>query len=114
MSLIIWFEFWLSIKMDAEGRHVHDSALGIPKRACKFIFFILVNNFASKSEISIEPSSPETTSVALNVHLLESTFVLNLRERSKLQYWRIGMATDDLVKVDTCLYFLTKGECHNS
>ena len=115
MGLFIWLELWLSIEMDAKGGHIHDSVLRVPEGRCQLVcIFSSVNNFTCKAEISIEPSSPKATSVALDIHLLESKLVVNLSVRGQFQNWGISMAPDNLVKVNPLINFVSKSKSYDS
>lgn len=115
MGLFIWLELWLSIEMDAKGGHIHDSVLRVPEGRCQLVcIFSSVNNFTCKAEISIEPSSPKATSVALDIHLLESKLVVNLSVRGQFQNWGISMAPDNLVKVNPLVNFVSKSKSYDS
>lgn len=90
MVLLVEFKFGIgvTIKMDANIWDATDSFLRVPKVGSNFLcFFILNDNFTSKAEITIEPSSPDATTILLNVHLLETKFILNLVVWSKLNNW---------------------------
>jgi hypothetical protein len=81
--------------MDAKRWNIANSSLGVIEHACKFT--ILFNNdFSSETKITVEPSSPETTSIGLDVELLETTFGASFSSWCKLEDRRVSMTSDTL------------------
>ena len=99
MVLLVGVELSSSVQVNAEGWHVDDGLLGVPKfRGQLVCIFLLDNDFASKTKISIEPCSPKSTAIALDIHLLESKLVVYLGMWSQLQNWGISVASNNFEK----------------
>ena len=113
MSLLIWFESIFSIKMNTEGRHIHYCWFGVPKHWGELLVRALDDDLTSEAKVSIEPGSPEATTVALHVQLLESNFVFLLWVWSKLKDRWISMASNNLEISNTLINLLTHGKSHN-
>jgi len=79
MSLFVWRECSsVSIKMNTKRWNIADCLLGVPENRTHF-FGILVLDYdlSGKSKISIKPSSPKSTTIALDRHLLGTKFIVN-------------------------------------
>ena len=65
VRLFIWFELFLTIQVDAQRAHFAKRSLCVPVSALELLAVLSHNDhFTSKSEISVEPRSPQTTSVS--------------------------------------------------
>ena len=70
-------------QMNCQVRNLQDRILGTPILRHKFATF-LDDNLASKSQVSVEPSVPESASVRLHCELLVSSLVIHLRCSAEL------------------------------
>ena len=78
VRFFVGFKFVTSVEMDAKTWNVHDCIFRIPEITPHGIaFFVLHNNFACKSQISIKPCSPKTTSIGLDVELVVTQLIVN-------------------------------------
>lgn len=100
-SIELKFIIWGSVEVNTKTWDVHDGLVGVPQGACDYTFCILVDNLSSKSKISIKPGSPETTSILLQVYLLESTLVVNFGMWSSFKNWWVSVTANYLKQFQT-------------
>ena len=118
MSLSIEFEFFIcwSIEMNAKTWNIHEGLVRIPEGFCDNTVWILVDNLASKSKVSIKPSSPKTSTVFLNVNLLKAVLVVHFCMWSCFKNWWISMTTsyfENIKSIFGCDIF-TNSKSNNS
>ena len=103
----------IPIQMNTKIGNINNSLLGVPQiRGNLFAFFILHDDFPGEAKIAVEPSSPETATIFLDVHLLETASVFDFVMRSQLQNWRVSVAADDFENAwATCLALVSEDEC---
>ena len=111
MRFFIWFEFIRSIQMDTKRWHIDYSRFWVPETTLQlFGFFVLNNDLSSKSKISIEPCSPKTSTITLDIHLLESKLIINAWMWCQFQNWWISVTSNNLEQINSLIDFLSKWE----
>jgi len=76
VALLVGLEVSASVRqVNGEVRHLQDGIFAPPVSCMKLAIFTSDDDLASESQISVEPSVPETTSVELHSKLLESSTI---------------------------------------
>jgi hypothetical protein len=70
--------------MDGKVRNLQDGLFALPISRGELSSTIINNDLSSKSQITVEPGMPQTTTIELNSQLLEACAVASLRYWSEL------------------------------
>lgn len=96
MGLFIGLEF-ASIVREVDGKigNLHQSFFRSPK-GTRVLAFIFVDDSASKDQIAIKPSVPESSSIGRNAALFDTIFC-GLGDRVDLEAGAVGVSSDKVV-----------------
>ena len=94
MGLLVRLELLFPVQVNGQGRHFHEWLARGPILGTQ-CFAILNDDFPSQGKISIEPGSPQATTISHHIQLMESEGLL-LAAGGDFGDWRVGVTSNDL------------------
>ena len=112
MRLLVRLEFIRAVQVDSERGHLKNGSLCVPVLRNELVT-LFADDLAGEGEITIEPCSPQTTTVSHHIDLVEP-MLLDLALGGNLQDGTVGMATNNLEMMDRLgTAFTASQECAN-